>query len=62
MTTSASPRQPATKRGRDTRDAILRAAEEVIGARGFAAASIADITRAAGIAQGMFYIYFDGKE
>ncbi|GGE21197.1 transcriptional regulator, TetR family [Gemmobacter megaterium] len=62
MTTSASPRQPATKRGRDTRDAILRAAEEVIGARGFAAASIADITRAAGIAQGTFYIYFDGKE
>lgn len=55
-------RAPSTKRGQDTRAALLRAAEEVIGAKGFAAASIADITRAAGIAQGTFYIYFDGKE
>lgn len=60
MTTE--PRKPATRRGRETREAILRAAEEVIGTRGFTAASITDITRAAGIAQGTFYIYFDGKE
>ena len=53
---------PRTKRGKFTREAILRAAEEVFGARGFAAAGIADITRAAGIAQGTFYIYFDSKE
>lgn len=53
---------PRTRRGKSTREAILRAAEEVFGARGFAAAAIADITRAAGIAQGTFYIYFDGKE
>ncbi|MFC0279860.1 TetR/AcrR family transcriptional regulator [Falsigemmobacter intermedius] len=51
-----------TPRGRRTRDAILRAAEEVIGARGFNGAAIVDITRAAGIAQGTFYIYFDSKE
>lgn len=56
------PRQPSTKRGQQTREAILRAAEEVIGAKGFSAAGITDITRAAGIAQGTFYIYFDGKE
>jgi AcrR family transcriptional regulator len=55
-------RMPATRRGRETRAAILRAAEAVMGARGYAAASITDITRAAGIAQGTFYIYFDGKE
>lgn len=55
-------RHPRTKRGLETRAALLRAAEEVIGARGFAAAAITDITRAAGIAQGTFYIYFDSKE
>jgi AcrR family transcriptional regulator len=54
--------RPRTRRGRETRAAILRAAEEVIGDQGYAAAAISDITRAAGIAQGTFYIYFDGKE
>lgn len=59
----AAPRAlPRTRRGKSTREAILRAAEQVIGARGYAAAAIADITREAGIAQGTFYIYFDGKE
>ena len=53
---------PKTKRGRSTRTAILAAAENVIGAHGFSAASIAEITREAGIAQGTFYIYFEGKE
>lgn len=54
--------QPRTRRGQDTRAAILRAAEAVIGELGFAAASIADITRKAGIAQGTFYIYFQSKD
>ncbi|MBN8293501.1 TetR/AcrR family transcriptional regulator [Rhodobacter sp. NTK016B] len=54
--------KPRTRRGKDTRAAILRAAETVIGDVGFAAASIADITRAAGIAQGTFYIYFQSKD
>lgn len=53
---------PKTSRGRHTRLAILRAAETVIGEKGFAAASIADITRTAGIAQGTFYIYFQSKD
>jgi len=57
-----APRKPRTKRGRDTQQSILRAAEAVIGAQGYASASISDITRAAGIAQGTFYIYFDSKE
>jgi AcrR family transcriptional regulator len=55
-------RKPRTRRGQETRAALLRAAEEVIGAKGFAAAAITDITRIAGIAQGTFYIYFDSKE
>lgn len=55
-------RKVLTARGEDTRSAILTAAESVIGERGFAAASIADITRTAGIAQGTFYIYFTNKD
>jgi len=58
----ATARKPRTRRGRETLEAILRAAEAVIGAQGYTAASISDITRAAGIAQGTFYIYFDSKE
>ncbi|KAJ55441.1 TetR family transcriptional regulator [Actibacterium mucosum KCTC 23349] len=63
MTASlAEPNLPKTKRGQQTRAAILDAAERVIGAEGFSAASIAGITREAGIAQGTFYIYFESKE
>lgn len=47
---TAPARRPRTRRGQETRAALLRAA------------AIADITRAAGIAQGTFYIYFDSKE
>ena len=53
---------PKTKRGVERRNQILRAAEEVISEQGFSAASIADITRAAGTALGTFYIYFTSKE
>jgi len=51
-----------TARGEATRLAILEAAEKVIGKSGFNASSIAGITRAAGVAQGTFYIYFRTKE
>ncbi|MCW1930970.1 TetR/AcrR family transcriptional regulator [Pararhodobacter zhoushanensis] len=54
--------KPRTRRGQDTRDSLIKAAEAVIGEVGFAAASIADITRRAGIAQGTFYIYFQSKD
>lgn len=59
---SEPAQKPRTRRGQETRAALLRAAEEVIGAKGYAASAITDITRAAGIAQGTFYIYFDSKE
>jgi len=58
----ASIAAPKTKRGIERRAQILRAAEEVIGANGYAAATIADITRTAETALGTFYIYFAGKE
>ena len=56
------PTLPKTKRGQARRAQILDAAEQVIGARGFSAASIADITRGAETALGTFYIYFASKE
>jgi AcrR family transcriptional regulator len=54
--------EPATARGQRTRQKVLDAAEEVFGTRGYEAASIVDITRAAGIAQGTFYLYFPSKK
>ncbi len=53
---------PRTDRGRRTRRRILDAAEQVFGRDGFHGASIVDITRAAGVAQGTFYLYFPNKE
>jgi AcrR family transcriptional regulator len=54
--------EPATARGQRTRLKLLEAAEEVFGTRGYDSASIGDITRAAGVAQGTFYLYFPSKQ
>ncbi|MEJ8574852.1 TetR/AcrR family transcriptional regulator [Microbaculum marinum] len=64
MEATASPKtaNPKTPRGEATRRAILKAAETVIGTQGFNDASIIDITREAGVAQGTFYIYFKSKD
>jgi AcrR family transcriptional regulator len=52
---------PATARGEATRRKVLDAAEEVFGEQGYYEASIAEITRRAGVAQGTYYIYFHSK-
>lgn len=52
---------PSTSRGRATRERILAAAEAVFAELGYDAASIVKITERAGVAQGTFYLYFDGK-
>ncbi len=57
----AAPRAPTTPRGEATRRRILDAAEEVFGEMGYYEASVAEITRRAGVAQGTFYIYFHSK-
>lgn len=54
-------RAPATARGRATRRALLDAAEQVFGDRGYASASVAQITRRADVAHGTFYVYFASK-
>ena len=58
---AASQKAPPTRKGRATRQAILSAAEEVFGEYSYDRASIAEITRRAGVAQGTFYVYFPDK-
>ncbi len=53
---------PKTRRGEQTRQKILDAAEREIGSKGFAEASISTITAEADVAQGTFYVYFRTKE
>ena len=45
-----------------TRRALVRAALDRFDRRGYAATSIADITAAAGVAKGTFYVHFESKE
>lgn len=54
-------RAPTTERGRQSRQRIVAAAERVFGRKGYFPASISDIARAAGVAQGTFYLYFASK-
>jgi AcrR family transcriptional regulator len=50
------------KRGRDERrNQLLVAARQVFASKGYHAATVDDITRAAGVAKGTFYLYFNEK-
>jgi AcrR family transcriptional regulator len=57
--------KPAARRSpvlRDERRAqLVAAAREVFGQKGYHAATVDDITRAAGVAKGTFYLYFQEK-
>ncbi|MGH8964833.1 MAG: TetR/AcrR family transcriptional regulator [Actinomycetes bacterium] len=58
-TTNATPRtKPAAQRRRELLDAGL----EVFTDRGVATATVDQITRAAGVAKGTFYLHFETKE
>lgn len=60
---AANPQHvPLTARGRRTRAKLLSAAERVFGEMAFEHASIVEITRTAGVAQGTFYVYFESKQ
>lgn len=59
---STSGKIPKTRRGRETREKLLQAAETEFGERGFHDAAISGITQRAGVALGTFYVYFDSKE
>ncbi|MQT11588.1 TetR/AcrR family transcriptional regulator [Segnochrobactrum spirostomi] len=53
--------KPRTKPADERRDDLLRAAERLFLAKGVAATTIDDVTRAAGIAKGTFYLHFASK-
>jgi TetR/AcrR family fatty acid metabolism transcriptional regulator len=61
---SAMP--PATEtdsfRGTSKRERILRASVDVFAEHGYFNAKVAQIAKAAGVADGTIYLYFDGKE
>jgi AcrR family transcriptional regulator len=59
---TATDKTPRTSRGRKTLRAILDAAVEEFGARGYHEAAISRIAQRAGVAIGSFYTYFDSKE
>ncbi len=44
------------------RDQLLRAARKVFASKGYDRATIADVVREAGVAQGTFYLYFPSKK
>ena len=46
----------------DRYEAILDAAEEVLGRGGYAEASVGDVARQAGVSDGLIYRYFDSKQ
>src|SRR5437764_15224371 len=61
----APPKDGRAKRSpalRDERRAqLVSAARDVFGQKGYHAATVDDITRAAGVAKGTFYLYFEEK-
>jgi AcrR family transcriptional regulator len=53
---------PKTRRGQATFNKLLKAAEEIIGEKGYHDTSISAITEQAGVAMGTFYLYFRSKK
>jgi len=56
------PTQDDRKKSSDKKTEILRCGRELFSARGYKDTSVADITAAAGIAAGTFYLYYPSKE
>lgn len=57
----SSPRRTRADAKAATREALLRAADEVFGEKGFAAASVEEIAERAGFTRGAFYANFTDK-
>lgn len=55
-------RRRVTKRPEERNEELLDAAERLFAERGIDATTVEDITRAAGVAKGTFYLYFGSKE
>lgn len=62
MPRNATAAPPETARATTKRERILRAAIDVFAKNGYFNAKVAEIAKAAGVADGTIYLYFDGKE
>jgi TetR/AcrR family fatty acid metabolism transcriptional regulator len=59
---SPSPVTAEVPRPQSKRERILRAATDVFAQSGYFNSKVSEIARAAGVADGTIYLYFDGKE
>lgn len=59
---SRKPSVAPKRRGGDKRDRILEAAVKVFARSGFHATRVSEVAKAAGVADGTIYLYFDSKE
>jgi TetR/AcrR family fatty acid metabolism transcriptional regulator len=61
---SSDRKVPASKRGArgDKRERILDAAVRVLARKGFHATRVSEVAKAAGVADGTIYLYFDSKD
>src|SRR5947208_11564471 len=60
--TAAVTTGPTAFQGTSKRERILRAATDVFAKSGYFNAKVSEIAKAAGVADGTIYLYFDGKE
>ena len=56
------PDRRLTAQGMERKQQLLDRAAELFAERGYAETRVIDIVRAAGVAKGLFYWYFDNKE
>ena len=54
-------KMPKSKASQQTFDALVNSAEQLFGRNGYSKTTVGDITKAANIATGTFYIYFESK-
>src|SRR5260221_13871695 len=59
---TVTPAAPTAFAGTSKRECILRAATDVFARNGYFNAKVSEIAKAAGVADGTIYLYFDGKE
>jgi AcrR family transcriptional regulator len=62
MAVTSSRKRRSIKAPEDRRRELMDAAVRVFTRKGITEASISDVTEAAGVAKGTFYLYFDSKE
>lgn len=59
---AAQARRRVTKPAEERIEELLDAAERLFAERGIDATTVEDVTRAAGVAKGTFYLYFESKD